>query len=112
MKPRRIPFPTLLLLLVAVVARAQTGSVDEHIRHIENGLLPPVVRKGQAGVGVSLLERMRHYGAPGLSIAVINDGKVEWARGYGVTESGGTQPVTATTLFQAGSISKPVAAMG
>jgi CubicO group peptidase (beta-lactamase class C family) len=46
----------------------------------------------------------------GLSLAVIHDGKIE-ARAYGVTARGGP-PVTATTLFQAGSISKPVAAMG
>src|SRR5579872_6098317 len=76
-------FALVLLLVVATVAgRAQTRSIDERARRVENGLLPPVVRKGQAGVGVSLLERMRHYGAPGLSIAVINAGKVEWARGY------------------------------
>jgi CubicO group peptidase (beta-lactamase class C family) len=46
----------------------------------------------------------------GLSLAVIQDGRIE-ARAYGVTARGGA-PVTATTLFQAGSISKPVAATG
>ena len=46
----------------------------------------------------------------GLSLAIIQDGKIE-ARAYGVTARGGA-PVTTTTLFQAGSISKPVAATG
>ena len=46
----------------------------------------------------------------GLSLAIIQDGKIE-ARAYGVTSRGGA-PVTTATLFQAGSISKPVAAMG
>ena len=46
----------------------------------------------------------------GLSLAVIQDGKIQ-ARAYGVTARGGP-PVTTDTLFQAGSISKPVAAMG
>jgi CubicO group peptidase (beta-lactamase class C family) len=46
----------------------------------------------------------------GLSLAVIHDGRID-ARAYGVTSRGGA-PVTTTTLFQAGSISKPVAAMG
>ena len=45
-----------------------------------------------------------------LSLAIIQDGKIE-ARAYGVTSRGGA-PVTTDTLFQAGSISKPVAAMG
>jgi CubicO group peptidase (beta-lactamase class C family) len=47
---------------------------------------------------------------PGVSIAVIHDGAIEWAQGFGVVQVGGA-PVTAETLFQAGSISKPVAAM-
>jgi CubicO group peptidase (beta-lactamase class C family) len=48
----------------------------------------------------------------GLSLAIIQDGKIVDARGYGFTELGGTVRVTPTTLFQAGSISKPVAAVG
>jgi CubicO group peptidase (beta-lactamase class C family) len=48
----------------------------------------------------------------GLSIAVIDDYKIVWAKGYGVLETGSSAPVTAKTLFQAGSISKPVAATG
>jgi CubicO group peptidase (beta-lactamase class C family) len=54
---------------------------------------------------------MKHYRVPGVSIAVINDFKVEWARGYGVKDWETNEPVTTETLFQAGSISKPVAAM-
>ncbi|HYN09065.1 MAG TPA: serine hydrolase domain-containing protein [Vicinamibacterales bacterium] len=46
----------------------------------------------------------------GLSLAVIQNGKIQ-ARAYGVTAVGGA-PVTTGTLFQAGSISKPVAAAG
>ena len=48
---------------------------------------------------------------PGLSLAIIQDGKIQ-ARAYGVLEQGSTRPVTTETLFQAGSISKPVAAAG
>ncbi|MEG3163152.1 serine hydrolase domain-containing protein [Sphingomonas sp. PB2P19] len=46
---------------------------------------------------------------PGVSVAVLHGGVIEWAKGYGVTRAGGT-PVTPDTLFQAGSISKPVTA--
>lgn len=46
----------------------------------------------------------------GLSLAVINNGRID-ARAYGVTSRGGAR-VTTDTLFQAGSISKPVAAVG
>lgn len=47
---------------------------------------------------------------PGVSVAVIHEGTIEWAQGFGVVQQGGA-PVTSETLFQAGSISKPVAAM-
>jgi CubicO group peptidase (beta-lactamase class C family) len=49
---------------------------------------------------------------PGLSVAVIDGFKVDWAKGYGVAAPGAKSPVTVHTLFQAGSISKPVAAAG
>src|SRR5262245_2270193 len=49
---------------------------------------------------------------PGLSLAIVQEGKIVKARAYGVTEAGGSQPVTPATLFQAGSISKPVTAFG
>ncbi len=48
---------------------------------------------------------------PGLSIAVIDSGRVVFSRGYGVTRRSGP-PVTEATLFQAGSISKAVTAVG
>jgi len=54
---------------------------------------------------------MKHYSVPGVSVAVIDGGEIAWARGYGVAEAGTSNPVTPETLFQAASISKPVAAM-
>jgi len=55
---------------------------------------------------------MQLYKVPGLSIAVIDNFQIAWAKAYGVIEAGSTTPVTTRTLFQAGSISKPVAATG
>lgn len=95
---------------VALVAAQGQAGVAERIQRVENGLLPAVMIKGQTSA-MKLAERMAHYKVPGLSVAVINDGKIEWARGYGVVERDGDRPVTADTLFLAGSISKPVAAL-
>jgi len=53
---------------------------------------------------------MAELHVPGVSIAVIHDGAIQWARGFGVARVGGP-PVTAKTLFQAASISKPVTAL-
>jgi CubicO group peptidase (beta-lactamase class C family) len=76
--------------------------VEAQIHRVENNL---------ARRGASIGERMAAYRVPGVSIAVINHGVVEWARGYGVLEAGGFAPVTQDTLFQAASVSKPVTAM-
>lgn len=49
---------------------------------------------------------------PGLSLAIIENGKIVKAKGYGVTEKGGKVAVTPATRFMAGSVSKPVSAVG
>lgn len=73
--------------------------------------LPSFTNNRQPESTTKLLDRMQFYKVPGVSIAVINGGKLEWAEGYGVLEVGGNRPVTTDTLFQACSISKPIAAM-
>ena len=59
----------------------------------------------------SLSERMAHYHVPGVSIAVVMNGDIEWARGYGIANTQNGTKVETGTLFQAGSISKPLAAL-
>jgi CubicO group peptidase (beta-lactamase class C family) len=54
-------------------------------------------------------ESMQAHGVPGVSIAIIDDFKVVYARGYGLAEPG--RPVETDTLFQAASMSKPVTAV-
>ncbi len=60
----------------------------------------------------AMADLMQRHAVPGVSIAVIHGGKVDWARGYGVLRAGGAEAVDMATLFQAASISKPVTAAG
>jgi CubicO group peptidase (beta-lactamase class C family) len=69
---------------------------------VENGLL----------LNRTIAERLECQKLPGVSLAVTSDFQIEWARGYGVLELGGSEPVTPDTLFQAGSLAKPVTAVG
>jgi CubicO group peptidase (beta-lactamase class C family) len=59
----------------------------------------------------TLDEIMKRFHVPGVSVAVIRDFQVHWSRGYGVADATTGDPVTAATLFQAASISKPVTAV-
>lgn len=69
-------------------------------------------QQNQPPLEITLKQLMDIYKLPGLSVAVIDNYKIVWAKGFGVTEIGGSKPVTTKTLFQAGSISKTVAATG
>jgi CubicO group peptidase (beta-lactamase class C family) len=93
-----------------MAARQASSATEERIRRIEEGLLvTPPLRNGD-WERATLADRMAYQQCPGVSIAVIEEGRVAWARGYGVCEAGRSRRVTPRTLFQAGSISKPVAA--
>lgn len=84
--------------------------VTERISRIETSLfIPNRVAQVRGELGV-LVERMEQYSIPGVSIAVIHQDRLEWARGYGVADVETQKPVTSDTLFQAASISKPVTA--
>jgi CubicO group peptidase (beta-lactamase class C family) len=61
---------------------------------------------------LSLRKLMELFKVPGLSLAVIDNFEIAWAKGYGLAEAGTMTQVTPQTLFQAGSVSKPVAAVG
>ena len=84
---------------------------DARIGRVMRGLLPETAVRRQFGEPAVLAERMVHHQTPGVSVAVIHNGRLEWARGFGVKEWGAPDPVTEETLFQAGSISKPVFAL-
>ena len=58
-----------------------------------------------------LVERMAALHVPGVSVAVVRNSKLAWAKGYGVRVAGSSDRVDVSTMFQAASISKPVAAM-
>jgi len=84
-----------------------SSDVSQLIRRIEG----PQVPNRQGLDGFTLQEVMAKLHTPGVSLAVIKDFKVQWAKGYGVADLKTGRPVEVDTLFQAASISKPVTAM-
>src|SRR5690349_819662 len=89
-----------------------TPEIQDRIGRVETGVTRDSPLWSQDTEQVSILERMAYYKTPGLSIAVINNGELEWARGYGMIEAGQPEAVTPDTIFQVCSVSKHVAMVG
>ena len=87
------------------------NELQNEIKAIENGLMKSIQVKGDALQTFNILERMDYYKVPGVSIAVVENGQLRWAKGYGVANTKTGAKVDVNTLFQAGSISKPLAAL-
>ena len=104
--------PLILIFIVFQSCKEEqsTETESDKIAQTERGLSNQVVIEGDSTWTIE--ERMAHYGVPGVSIAVIYDGKIAWTKTYGIMDKEDKTPVTGETLFQAGSISKPVAAYG
>ena len=100
------------LLPLSAVPQNDSGKEqrDQRIRRIETGLMPASIAKGEPAPKWTMVERMAHYNVVGVSVAVIDNYAIHWAKGYGLPAKNANHPVTTETLFQAGSISKPVAA--
>jgi CubicO group peptidase (beta-lactamase class C family) len=101
------------MLVAACAAPANPATVDgadARIERVIHGLRRAVQVKGAAEVTYDLPARLAHYHTPGVTIAVVDSGRIVWARAYGVKEAGTSDSLTPATLFEAGSISKPVAA--
>lgn len=86
------------------------NKIAERISRIENGLIPAICIQGQLLPRKTIALQMSEAKVPAVSIAVINEGKIEWAKAYGVLSNAGDQKALVTTPFQAGSVTKPVAA--
>ena len=106
---------TVLLTIVSCSSKKADLQLEQKIQRIENGLVelssPSLAAqikaaRTEASKKLTLPERMAHYQVPGVSIAVINDYKVEWTKGYGVAKAGSDTLVTTETLFEAASTTK------
>ena len=94
----------IILILFAGQVFTQNKSLPNRIKEVENNLIPFVPIKGFKGWNI--IDRMKYYKVPGVSIAVIKDYKIDWAKGYGLADTLQKIPVTTETMFSAGSISK------
>lgn len=109
---------TLLILLLCFLnhkisaqhLKSYSQEIQNRIKAVENNLRSWTKIKGQPQW--TLAERMKYYHVKGISIVVIKDFKIDWAKGYGLADSLSGKPVDTNTLFQVGSISKAINGLG
>jgi CubicO group peptidase (beta-lactamase class C family) len=95
-----------LFLTGSLPTSAQSSTIRIH--RVETEFPPIILGHNQPPLRTDLQQLMTMYKVPAISIAVIDNFKIEWTKAYGFADAGGKNAVTTTTLFQAGSISKPV----
>ena len=104
-----------LLLLLFVTTACETDNaptLEDEIKAIETSLSKSIQVKDAPKEFFNIEERMEHYNVPGMTMTVVRNGKIYWAKAYGIADTRDSSKVNTNTMFQAGSISKPLAALG
>lgn len=73
---------------------------------------PDTLEAFTAQLDALLPDLLRRYHAPGAAVALVQDGRVAWAQGYGLADETTRAPMTTATMFQVASLSKSVTAWG
>ena len=107
MKSLAVAVLGLGFLCPAVSAAAQ-GNLEDRINRVIRDVRPDT---GEHSGDRTLNGRMARERVPGVSIAVIDNCRLDWARGFGWADAAKKTPVTEETLFQAASISQPLSAL-
>lgn len=85
----------------------EEGSIEKKIQ-LEAGIRGQVKFLGESDNFSSIADKMSEYKIPALSLAVINEGKIEWADMYQNANFPEEQELDCASIFQAASLSKPV----
>jgi CubicO group peptidase (beta-lactamase class C family) len=107
---------SLLLIIILLFSSVVFSQINyspetlEKIKEVENNITGRIILNDDRPSTIT--ERMAKYNLKGMSIAVIQDYKIVWAKGYGWADAENKIPVTSETLFEPGSISKSLHALG
>src|SRR5688572_27532554 len=97
----RMPRPAICLLFAAAFLPTTLAAQAP----APNGTADPV-----ATLDAFTAKAVRDWQVPGLAVSVVKDGRVVFAKGYGVRELGKQAPADAQTLFAIGSTTKAMTA--
>ena len=108
-KQKRTKVLVVSIMATFFGALIQAARAEQATPEYASTLRRAVIFENNTDSKLSLAKRMERWKVPGLSVAIINNCKIVDRHGFGVTRRGGVE-VQSDTLFQAASVTKPVAA--
>jgi CubicO group peptidase (beta-lactamase class C family) len=103
----------LIITLLGLFSSANCQiNIESKITHIENGLTQEVISFDTTSINkMNILDRMKYYKVNGVSIAVIENGEIQWTKAYGLSDASTGERVSTQTLFQIASMGKVITAL-
>ncbi|WP_084155629.1 serine hydrolase [Halomonas halocynthiae] len=96
--------------VLALVLALGVGATGAWAQVVESPITAAQVKDAVDQLDGLVETAMTETGVPGLAVAVVYQGKILFAKGYGVREAGKPERIDADTVFQIASLSKPVSA--
>ena len=90
----------------ACFALAMLGACMPACVHAADQTRPAPVPLSMQGIDDTVAAAMRAFQVPGVAVGIVKDGKLVFAKGYGVREQGKPERIGQDTLFQIGSNTK------
>jgi len=107
----KVRIKIIVIFSIFIYKEGSEMSIEKRIKQFEESLLYNTQFKNEGYLKGSIYDRMKYYRASSISVAVINNYEIEWAKGYGLKEKWTDKFVDENTLFQAASMSKSVFAV-
>jgi len=115
---RKLIATMVVFSILISCSQKEPNQIAQRMDRVENGLieiksLADLLRldSTQLANAKTIIEMMEQYKVPGVSIAVINDDRIEWTKVYGTMDVNRGAPVTTETIFEAASTSKFITAV-
>ena len=103
---------TILLALLILSTTCWSQEIAFRIENVENGLTTSAIENSeQKFTRSNIQQKMLQDKIHGISVAVVNNGEIEWSKGYGVSQFGGATEITTNALFQCASIGKVITSL-
>lgn len=106
--PKKMKSKTIFFFLIFISFDQVTFGQVSKIKTVENNLteVKELIFEDSIIPKYSITDRMKFYKIPSVSLALINNGKIEWTKTYGYADIEMKRLANTTTLYQVASITK------